>query len=51
MISELKVLRSNAGFYLGRTMEDDGFDMPYDRQSGYFKTEAEAQQALDALQN
>lgn len=49
-ISEYKVLHSNAGYYIGRTCEDevDGmvFDVPYDRLSGYYKTEAEAQQAL-----
>lgn len=49
-ISELQVLHSNAGYYLGRTCEDevDGmvFDVPYDRQSGYYKTQEQAEQAL-----
>ena len=38
------VCRSAAGWYIG-TMCDCG---PYSRESGYFKTEEQAQQALDS---
>lgn len=43
IISEPQVLKSNAGYYVGRLQ--DG--MPYDRLSGYFATREEAQDALD----
>tara|TARA_R110000824_G_scaffold86897_2_gene214595 strand:+ start:1299 stop:1472 length:174 start_codon:yes stop_codon:yes gene_type:complete len=42
-ISELQVLRSAAGYYIGRT--ENG--MPYTRQSDYFKTSKEAQKHLN----
>ena len=42
-ISELKVMRSNAGYYLGHSQ--DG--MPYSRESGYFPTEELAKAFLD----
>ena len=43
-ISELQVLRSSAGFYIGRTcIEDDGFVEPYSRESGYYHTREAAQ--------
>jgi hypothetical protein len=37
-ISELQVLKSAAGYYIGRT--ENG--MPYSRESGYFKTKDDA---------
>lgn len=40
--SDLMILQSNAGFYIGRTF--DG--MPYERVSGYYRTEQEAQASL-----
>ena len=43
-ITELQVLRSAAGYYIGRTQ--DG--MPYSRQTDYFKTSKEAQEHLDS---
>jgi len=43
-ISELKVLKSAAGYYVGRTQEG----MPYSRQTAYFKTSKEAQEHLDS---
>ena len=46
IISGLKVLKSAAGYYVGKTYhEKDGIEMemPYSRDSeGYFKTEQEA---------
>jgi hypothetical protein len=42
-ISNLMVLESAAGFYIGR-MCDEG---PYDRKSGYYPTRKAAQYALD----
>jgi hypothetical protein len=44
MISELKVLKSAAGYYIGRTQ--DG--MPYSRKSMYFKTREEAEELLNS---
>ena len=45
-ITELhnQVLRSAAGFYIGTRCECG----PYSRESGYYRTEREAQRALDA---
>lgn len=47
-ISNLMVLESAAGFYIGRTCESgkDSFPMPYSRESGYYKTKEEAAKAL-----
>jgi len=44
-ISELQVLKSAAGYYIGRT--ENG--MPYSRESMYFKTKEEAKRYLDTL--
>jgi uncharacterized protein YegP (UPF0339 family) len=44
LISELKVLKSNAGYYIGRFHATDG---PYSRESGYYATRDDAQRALD----
>ena len=43
-VSELKIMKSNAGFYIGRTCFDAEMQMtvPFDRQSGYFSTDTEA---------
>ena len=49
-ISELKVLRSAAGYYIGEDYWDSDFQcwMPYSRRSmEYYKTYEEAQEALD----
>ena len=48
MPSKLKVLKSNAGYYIGRTSinEDFGFEEPYSRESGYFRTLEEAELEL-----
>ena len=45
-ISELKVLKSAAGYYVGRSCTEDdepGFPMPYSRESGYFPTREAAE--------
>lgn len=44
--TELQVLKSAAGHYLGYLCEDG---MPYSRESDYFPDEATAQDALDTL--
>lgn len=52
--SEFKVLKSNAGYYIGTTYEENVGDslnpiyinFPYERLSGYFLTEDEASQSL-----
>ena len=44
-ISNLKVMRSAAGFYIGRSCTDDdmpGCEIPYSLESGYYPTEAAA---------
>lgn len=48
-ISELHVMESAAGFYLGRTYFDEecSANLPYSRQSGYFRDEATAKRALE----
>ena len=45
--SELKVLRSAAGYYIGRTEEG----MPYSRESTYFSTSEEAEELLNPNPN
>lgn len=53
IISGLKVMRSAAGYYIGRTCEDPempGLEEPYSRESGYMaKEKAEAQLAADSF--
>jgi len=44
--TELKVLKSAAGYYLGRLFDEGDFMSPGSRESGYFKTEEEAKFAL-----
>jgi hypothetical protein len=52
--SEFKVLKSNAGYYIGTTYAENVGDslnpiyinFPYERLSGYFLTEDEASQSL-----
>ena len=51
VISRLAVLRSNAGYYIGRlckTMSGEyaGLVEPYERESDYFKTEEGAELAF-----
>ena len=49
MISELKVLRSNAGYYIGTTISEDDMDMPYSRDSAcYYSSREQAQADLDS---
>tara|TARA_R110001592_G_scaffold85153_8_gene251525 strand:- start:8616 stop:8789 length:174 start_codon:yes stop_codon:yes gene_type:complete len=43
-VSELQVLKSAAGYYIGRTQEG----MPYSRKSVYFKTKEEAKELLNS---
>lgn len=48
-VSEVQVLHSNAGYYIGREYLDSDFDvwMPYDRLSvEYFRTREDADLAL-----
>lgn len=45
--SELQVLKSAAGFYIGTTYDGDGFIEPGSRDSAYFRTHDEAQRFLD----
>lgn len=48
-ISDLKVLKSAAGFYIGREFTDeDKVTMPYNRESGYFQDRAVAEKELAA---
>ena len=50
-ISELKILKSNAGFYIGRTYTDEELDveLPYSRESSYFLHKEIAQLFLNSL--
>jgi hypothetical protein len=47
--SELKVMRSAAGYYVGTTCTTDGFEEPGSRDSGYFPTKEQAQKYLDMV--
>ena len=47
MISELKVLESGAGFYIGTTYEEYHMELPYSRVSGYYPTHKDAETALN----
>lgn len=43
-ISDLKVMMSNAGYYIGRTCTEDGIEgIPYSRESEYYKTREKAE--------
>ena len=46
---EVKVLKSNAGYYIGTTKEDEEFccEMPNCRLSSYYKDEKTAQKELE----
>lgn len=46
-VSDFKVMKSAAGYYIGRSYYDTefGFDGPYSRESGYM-TKAEAEMSL-----
>jgi len=47
LVSAPKVLRSGAGFYVGRMgFAPEGYHEPYSRESGYFPTEQAAREAL-----
>lgn len=55
-ISKLRVMHSNAGYYIGRAyLEDDmpgdpnDGGMPYARDSGYFRTTEDAEDYLNYL--
>lgn len=51
-VSPVKVMRSNAGYYAGRTFRDDesdGAEHPYDRLSGYFDTKEEVEEIINVL--
>ena len=52
-VSNLKVMRSGAGYYLGRTCIDKehGFEEPYSRETGYMKKEDAEKlwQAVDTM--
>lgn len=43
--SELKVMSSNGGYYIGREDDEDG--SPYSKESGYYKSYGEAKDALE----
>lgn len=48
------VMRSAAGWYVGEACMDDeipNFPMPYDRYTGYYATEAEADKMLQLLKH
>ena len=48
--SELKVMQSGAGYYIGREWNDPaGFTEPASRESDYYQTRDEAQKELDAM--
>lgn len=50
-VSDLKVMKSAAGWYIGRSYWDQefGFDGPYSRESGYYGDPMQAQEELDQM--
>lgn len=51
--SDLKVMQSAAGYYIGTTYTDpkDGFTEPGSRDSDYFRTHEEAEKYLKMLES
>lgn len=50
--SDIQVLKSNAGFYLGTVfVDEDGFKEPGSRDSDYYTTKEEAEAALRVYQS
>jgi hypothetical protein len=45
-MSNLMVLQSAAGYYVGRQGSEENFYVPYSRESGYYKSKEEACKAL-----
>ena len=50
-VSNLQVLHSNAGYYIGRTCcdKEDGFEEPFSRESVYYPTREAAQRDLHTM--
>ena len=48
--SELKVLKSGAGYYIGTTFKGDHFNERGSRDTSYFGTEETAKEALELLE-
>ena len=49
-VSELRVLQSAAGFYVGRVeFMPGGYELPYCRESGYYPSREKAESALEFL--
>ena len=49
-VSDLQILNSAAGWYIGRSYLDTEFgenEWPYSRESGYYASKEEAENALD----
>lgn len=48
MVTDLQVMQSAAGYYIGRSYWDEefGFEGPYSRESGYYATSDEAEAEL-----
>jgi hypothetical protein len=53
LYSDLRVLKSGAGFYIGTTYynKEGGFIEPGSRDSQYFKTEVEAKAFLKSIES
>jgi hypothetical protein len=50
LYSELKIMRSNAGWYVGTTFTDStGFTEPGSRDTDYFSSKEDAEKALKLL--
>jgi hypothetical protein len=47
--SDLQVLKSRAGYYVGTVYIEDGFETPGSRDSDYFATQTEAEEYLRAI--
>lgn len=45
--TELKIMKSNAGYYVGRGYMEGIIEVPGSRESGYYATKEEAEKAFD----
>ena len=50
-VSDFKVMKSNAGWYIGTTIHEEGCDFPYTRETTYFPSLKQAEEALLLYRN
>lgn len=48
-VSPMQIMKSNAGFYIGRSALEDGMELPFDRVTGYFGNKKDGEAILARL--